>query len=98
MPGADNAFWVTFIFETAFCSLYCDPVTLCVKLFSSHFCSEEVDELRLVLGLDSFSVHNPCVPLPLPLPFPRYFHRSVMFWVVHFVQKIKEFMSRLGQV
>lgn len=67
------AFWVTFIFEMAFCSLYCDPVTLCVKLFSSHFCSEEVEELKLVLGLDSFSVLQfICIPSSTS-PFPKLF-------------------------
>lgn len=41
-----------FYFQNGLCSLYCDPVTLCVKLFSSCFCLEEVDDLKLVLGLD----------------------------------------------
>lgn len=51
VPGADTFLGVHFYFWNGLCSLYYDPVTLCVKLFSSHFCSEEVKNLKLVLGL-----------------------------------------------
>lgn len=51
VPGADTFLGVHFYFWNGLCSLYYDPVTLCVKLFSSHFCSEEVKNLKLVLGV-----------------------------------------------
>lgn len=51
-PGADTFFGGHFYFRNGLCSLYYDPVTLCVKLFSSHFCSKEIENLKLVLGLD----------------------------------------------
>lgn len=71
LPGADMLFGSFLFLKRPFCSLYCDPVTFCVKLLSSHFCSEEVEELKLVLGLDSFSVpQSICVPSSTS-PFPK---------------------------
>lgn len=73
VPGADMLFGSFLFLKQPFCSLCCDPVTYCVKLFSGHFCSEEVEELKLVLGLDLFSVpQSICVPSSTS-PFPKLF-------------------------
>lgn len=49
-------FFGHFYFWNGLCPLYCGLLTLCIKLFSSYFCSKAIDYLKIVVELYSLFV------------------------------------------